>query len=178
MIPFNAIPDANVIPANDGLAIADPRSLRVTLRKGYCVIWNFRDLKGDLGKVRKGSEFDVRRLQKTFKHLGADIWTFENHTKEDMTKEVRRLYLTPSSVWANYDHLVVVIMSHGEEGKIQTSNALNPADPEASFFYLDELTRYLSKTEGLAGKPKFIFVNACRGDIRNPSTFAISNNLK
>ena len=136
MIPFNAIPDANVIPANDGLAIADPRSLRVTLRKGYCVIWNFRDFKGDPDKVSKGSEFDVRRLQKTFKHLGADIWTFENHTKEDMTKEVRRLYLTPSSVWANYDHLVVVIMSHGEEGKNSNKQCSEPGRPKGIVFLL------------------------------------------
>ena len=34
LIPVNAIPDANVIPANDELAIANPGSLRVTLSKG------------------------------------------------------------------------------------------------------------------------------------------------
>ena len=64
MIPFNAIPDANVIPANDGLAIADPRSLRVTLRKGNCVIWNFRDFKGypiRSGKVRNSMSEGFRR---------------------------------------------------------------------------------------------------------------------
>jgi hypothetical protein len=66
VIPFNAIPDANVIPANDGLAIADPGSLRVTLRKGYCLIFNFREFKGEPGKTRLGSEVDVDRQQKTF----------------------------------------------------------------------------------------------------------------
>ena len=63
MIPFNAIPDANVIPANDGLAIADPGSLRVTLRKVYCLIFNFRDFPGDPDKTRVGSGADVRRLK-------------------------------------------------------------------------------------------------------------------
>jgi hypothetical protein len=63
VIPFNAIPDANVIPANDGLAIADPGSLRVTLRKGYCLIFNFRDFPWDPDKSRVGSGADVRRLE-------------------------------------------------------------------------------------------------------------------
>jgi hypothetical protein len=114
VIPFNAIPDANVIPANDGLAIADPGSLRVTLRKGYCLIFNFRDFPGDPDKTRVGSGADVRRLEKTFKHLGADVLTFRNRTKENVRLEIRRL--REKLDWASYDYLVVIIMSHGTEG--------------------------------------------------------------
>ena len=63
------------------MVIADPGSLRVTLRKGYCLIFNFWDFQGDPDKIRLGSEFDVRRLQKTFTHLGADVGTFLNCSK-------------------------------------------------------------------------------------------------
>jgi hypothetical protein len=106
-----------VIPANDELVIADPGNLRVTLRKGYCLIVNYRDFQGDPDKIRLGSEFDVRRLQKTFKHLGADVGTFLNCSKDKIRLEVHRLYLKRD--WANYDNLVVVIMSHGQQGTIR-----------------------------------------------------------
>ena len=79
---------------------------------------------------------------------------------------------------ANYDYLVVVIMSHGTKGTIRTCDPLDPTNLEASSFRIDDFTLTLSKTRGLTGKPKFIFVNACRGNIKNPSTFAISNNFK
>jgi hypothetical protein len=64
------------------------------------------------------------------------------------------------------------------KGQFQKCNDLNPTDSEESSFKIDELTSTLSKIPGLAGKPKFILVNACRGNIKNPSTFAISNNFK
>ena len=58
---------------------------------------------------------------------------------------------SPSSkaFWANYDYLVVVIMSHGTKGTIRTCDPLDPTNLEASSFRIDDFTLTLSKTRGL-----------------------------
>ena len=159
MIPVNAIPDETVITANEELVIADPGSLRVTLKKCYCIIFIFRDFQREPDRVRLGSEVDARRLEKTFKHLGADVLTFHNYTKANLRKEFRRLNQKLDG--ANYDHIVVVIMSHCNEGTFRTFDALDPTDPEALSFKIDDMTA----TPRLAGKPKIIMINNCWGHI-------------
>jgi hypothetical protein len=52
-------------------------------------------------------------------------------------------------------------MSQCNEGTFRTFDALDPTDPEASSFKIDDMTA----TPRLAGKPKIIMINICWGHI-------------
>jgi hypothetical protein len=86
-------------------------------------------------------------------------------TKNELVQKVCRL--KTEIEWNNYDHLVVVIMSHGHRGTFQTSNARDPTNSDAAFRRIHQLTETLSRIPGLAGKPKILLINTCRGDIPN-----------
>ena len=145
----------------DQLTLVDPRTLEVTLRKGYCLILNFRDFQGRQDKQRKGSEKDVSVLQDTFSHLGAEVRTCTNLTFDEVNKEILALQKID---WTKYDHLVVVIMSHGELGKFQTSGG--------EFFKTRKFREEVYACPLLFGKPKFFVINACRGGFKHPGKLA------
>ena len=52
-------------------SLVDPRTLEVTLRKGYCLILNFKDF----GPWGYSDGFRKRCLGKTFSQLGEEVWT-------------------------------------------------------------------------------------------------------
>jgi hypothetical protein len=54
------------------MTLADPRTLEVTLGKGYCFILNFKDLSDPLLN-RDGSEKDVWACEKTLNQLWAEV---------------------------------------------------------------------------------------------------------
>lgn len=76
----------------DGFEIGDPESLLVTLRRGYCLILNFREFVYPTNN-RFGSELDVLALQKTFRQLGAEVRTCIDLTFQQVDEEVRALQL-------------------------------------------------------------------------------------
>ena len=58
----------------DQMTLVDSGNLEVTLRKGFCHIFNFKDFPGS-GRNWDGSEKDVSALQNTFSEFGAKIRT-------------------------------------------------------------------------------------------------------
>ena len=142
----------------DQLTLIDPRTLEVTLRKGYCLILDFKDFQVPQAKQRNGSEKDVSALQDTFSHLGAEVRTCTDIlTSDGVRKEILALQKID---WTKYDHLVVVIMSHGELGNFRTSGG--------EFFETEEFRKGVCACPLLDGKPKFFVINACRGESDHP----------
>jgi hypothetical protein len=53
------------------MTLVDPRTPEVTLRKGFCLILNFKDF----GPWGYSDGFRKRCLGKTFSQLGEEVWT-------------------------------------------------------------------------------------------------------
>jgi hypothetical protein len=133
------------------MTLVDPGNLEVTLRKGFCLILNFKDFPGS-GRNLDGLEKDVSALQNTFSEFGAKIRTRTDiKTSTIVRDKISALQLID---WTKYDYLVVVIMSHSEDGKFETSGGEQ--------FKLSESQTGVNACPLIDGKPKFFFVNTCR----------------
>jgi len=104
---------------------------------------------------RKGTEVDVRSIQKTFKSLD---WEIDLHN--DLTvAQIRNVILKDVQLSERpISALAIFLLSHGEDnGTIFASDYPFRVDQDI----LVKLTA--DQCPGLAGKPKLIFVQACQG---------------
>jgi hypothetical protein len=104
-------------------------------------------------RERVWSEPDVEILKKTLNYLEFQVVLCQNLTKnelEQVMKEQAKLN------YDKYDCFLCVVMSHGNDEKIITSDC-----EEISF---DEIMAPIKSCPTLIGKPKLFFFQACRGD--------------
>ncbi|XP_070574148.1 caspase-7-like [Ptychodera flava] len=120
-------------------------------KRGRAILINNENF--DNHKQRKGTDVDAKRIQKCFIELGFEVVRKNDKKVSEMMnlleKESQRDHSTS-------DCLVVIILSHGEEGRVfGTDYAV----------HLDQLTTLFDSTNcpSLAGKPKLFFIQACRG---------------
>ncbi|XP_071804681.1 uncharacterized protein [Asterias amurensis] len=105
---------------------------------------------------RKGSEIDLSNVKHLFLELGYRIVVHENLSGKKIVECFQ--HFADMFNKTSYDSAVVVLMSHGDTGVILGTDLVKVK--------LRDLERELEgdKCQGLNGKPKMFFVQACRGD--------------
>ena len=103
---------------------------------------------------------DVDNLKKTLEYLEFDFKMCQNFTKSQIEQEIKEM--ASSIDHSNSDCFLCVVMSHGNEDKIVTSD-----NKEMSF---EEIMAPIKSCKSLENKPKLFFFQACRGDneMENP----------
>ena len=103
---------------------------------------------------------DVDNLKKTLEYLEFDFKLCQNFTKSQIEQEIKEM--ASSIDHSNSDCFLCVVMSHGNEDKIVTSD-----NKEMSF---EEIMAPIKSCKSLENKPKLFFFQACRGDneMENP----------
>jgi len=126
-------------------------------KRGLCLIINNQEFYPSTGmNTRNGSDVDRDGLKKAFKHVGfsqEDIMVRDNLTCDQMMSLLRAA--ATEYDYSDSDCFVCCILSHGEK------DILYGIDGEIP---LDKLTEPFKGAQGLLGKPKLFFLQACRGD--------------
>lgn len=122
------------------------------LRRGNALIFNHR--KFDKMNERSGTEHDAKRIQSNLSKLGFDTFTFQDLERD---KLLNTLYKASKDDYSNHDCLVIVLMSHGDVGVLWAKD---------KSYKVSELWEPFTgiNCPSLIGKPKLIFIQACRGD--------------
>lgn len=124
--------------------------------RGYCmIINNYKGNNEQIFSYRAGSIIDRQSLEFVFKQLGFEVIAHENLNAHDM--KLKCFELSKDKKMKEHDGLVVILLSHGDNGKI---NGVDGKSVE-----IEDLLEYFNTDECdyLAGKPKMFFVSACRG---------------
>ena len=116
---------------------------------------------------RHGSEEDVRQVKEMFSALGFEVHIRENRTKTEMLNEVD--FFAYEKDHSDYDCFVLWLMSHGRSGEVFGSDGF-PLPIET---IKDMLSNASCAT--LRGKPKLLFVQACRGDKEDEGVNVVTN---
>lgn len=107
---------------------------------------------------RFGTDRDVERLYGTLPRLGfqqQDIKVFEDYSVAEIRREAMRLQVDKDLEEA--DCLVVIILTHGEDGDYLMAQD----DRYHLYEFIENFTP--SALNAMAGKPKLFIVQACRG---------------
>jgi hypothetical protein len=104
-------------------------------------------------KERVWSEQDVKNLKTTLDYLEFDLRFYENLKANEIRDQIQKLADDDHS---NSDCFLCVVMSHGNEDKIVTS------DNKVMSF--EEIMAPIKSCKSLENKPKLFFFQACRGD--------------
>ena len=113
--------------------------------------------------IRHGSKEDVAALEKLFGALDFKVKTARNKGREEILKLLDEV--------AHYDHkdydcFVLWLMSHGQEGQFYAADGHTiPIDTVRDLFSN-------AKCSTLKGKPKIIFIQACRGSYKEKGVVA------
>jgi hypothetical protein len=131
-------------------------------QRGKALVINIRTYNPNPDKLneRVWSVKDVENLQHTLGYLEFDFKLCQNFTKSQIEHEIKEM---ASSVdHSNSDCFLCVVMSHGNEDKIVTS------DNKVMSF--EEIMAPIKSCASLSDKPKLFFFQACRGDneMENP----------
>ena len=120
---------------------------------GICLIINNKYFVDK--QEREGSEKDEVSVSKLFPKLGYKLYgetVHQNCSSKDMISLVKAVGQMDHS---QYDSVVLFLASHGSFERLYGSN-----DRIVS---IDEIQSILTDCETLVGKPKIIFIQACRG---------------
>ena len=107
---------------------------------------------------REGSEKDVERFKLLFNKFNYYVEVVENLNKEMFHKKLSAKALDESL--KNHDIFVMIIMSHGVEDHVMTS--------DGQYLSYDEILNLFSNEHcpQLIGKPKVFIFNCCRANKR------------
>ncbi|XP_046437451.1 caspase-1-like [Daphnia pulex] len=101
---------------------------------------------------RPGSSKDRDDLSRTLSQLDFEVKPFDNLTAAQVRKEIVKL--AEKVDHTDHDCLLVVVMSHGQDGKICAFDTM---------YDVEDVWMPFSSCATLAGKPKLFFIQACRG---------------
>ena len=116
---------------------------------------------------RHGSEEDVHQVKEMFSALGFEVHISQNRTKKEMLNEVD--FFAYGKDHSDYDCFVLWLMSHGRSGEVFGSDGV----PLPIQTIKDMLSNASCAT--LRGKPKLLFVQACRGDKEDEGVNLVTN---
>ncbi|XP_053945490.1 caspase-3-like [Anastrepha ludens] len=119
---------------------------------GIAVILNHKYVKGQ--KDRMGTEKDRDTIAQTLKLYGFDVRVFNDLTFEEVDGQLRAIAKDDHT---NNDCFVLVVMSHGAEGRVFASDMSYPVERLWQPFLGENC-------KSLINKPKIFFVQACRGE--------------
>jgi hypothetical protein len=117
---------------------------------------------------RAGSVKDVENLKHTLEYLEFDFKLYQNLTKSQIEQEMQE---QASADHSNSDCFLCVVMSHGNEDKIVTSD-----NQEISF---EEIMAPIKECASLKDKPKLFFFQAYRdgNQLVYPNNKSVSDSL-
>ncbi|XP_013408945.1 caspase-3-like [Lingula anatina] len=122
--------------------------------RGLAVIFNNCNFASHTGMAeRRGTDQDANGIENRLRALGFDVNRFDNVTCSRMSMTMAEVGRRNHS---QNDCVALVILSHGEEGKVYGTDGIIEVDQLLAPLKGD---RCLT----LAGKPKLIFIQACRG---------------
>ncbi|CAL8116243.1 unnamed protein product [Orchesella dallaii] len=121
-------------------------------KRGKAVIFNHDKFEIGLSE-RSGTEVDEQKLKTCLSKLGFEVWVHRNLKHEKIKDALEKLRKEDHS---DRDCLLIVVLSHGGENKIYSSDLEYKPKELWEGFTPD-------KCPTLAGKAKMFFINACRG---------------
>ncbi|XP_061391007.1 caspase-3 [Musca vetustissima] len=119
---------------------------------GIALIFNHKDVKGQ--KPRAGTEKDRDDMQNTLLKFGFDVRVYDDLTFAEVSEKLKA---TSQEDHSQNDCLVVVVMSHGLEGKVYARDMSYPVERLWNPFLGQNC-------KSLINKPKLFFIQACRGE--------------
>ncbi|KAG5684558.1 hypothetical protein PVAND_013783 [Polypedilum vanderplanki] len=126
--------------------------------RGIAVIFNHENFEYEtFQSQRQGTHFDLDRLRETLQKLDFDVREFTDLRRDAIMKNLKKV---ASMNHKNNDCLLIVILTHGELGKIFSRDEAYDFNIIPKFF-TDE------NCPSLKGKPKLFFVQSCRGEKRD-----------
>ena len=116
---------------------------------------------------RHGSGEDVHQVQALFGALGFKVHIKENRTKKEMLDDVD--FFAYAQDHRDYDCFVLWLMSHGRSGEVFGSDGFP--------LLIQTIQEMLSNANcaALRGKPKLLFVQACRGNKEDEGVEVLSH---
>ncbi|XP_055852221.1 caspase-1 [Episyrphus balteatus] len=127
---------------------------------GIALIFNHKEIRNQ--EPRKGTERDRDRVKSMLKQYGFDVRTFDDLTFEKLNGQLKDVAREDHS---KNDCLVVVVMSHGVEGKVYAKDMTYPVERLWTPFLGENC-------KSLINKPKLFFIQACRGNqLERPVTY-------
>jgi len=111
---------------------------------------------------RRGTDVDVRSIEKTFKSLGWQIQLYNDSTVSKIREVIlKQVQISTEPIAA----LAIFILSHGEDnGTIFAQDYPFRVDNDIL------MNLAADKSPGLAGRPKMVFVQACQGQETDQGT--------
>jgi len=133
-------------------------------QRGLAIILNhFKfDSKKYKALNRNGTEKDCERLQKTFHELDFKVKTYNDLTREEINKKLQK---AADMDHRNSDCIVVIVLSHGETGRLEARDGT---------YDVNEIWEPFLSCPTLVGKPKLFFIQACRGNATDPGISVMS----
>ncbi|XP_073833875.1 death executioner caspase related to Apopain/Yama [Musca autumnalis] len=119
---------------------------------GIALIFNHKDVKGQ--KQRAGTEKDRDDIKATLLNFGFDVRVYDDLTFAEVSEKLKA---TSQEDHSQNDCLVVVVMSHGLEGKVYARDMAYPVERLWNPFLGQNC-------KSLINKPKLFFIQACRGE--------------
>ena len=153
------LPVAHITKTDDFSGDDDSYFLPYLMSKsphGLCLIINNKNFVKK--STREGSEVDEESVSKLFPKLGYTLHGGEAHrncTAKDMVSLLNEVAQADHS---KYDSVVLFLASHGDE------ECLYGSDNRPML--IEEIQSILTDCKTLVGKPKIIFIQACRGSQR------------
>ena len=138
-----------------------PKDLPVSFRPypmtssphGECLIINNMNFKGKQRRV--GSDVDERSVSKLFSTLGYHLYEGKVH-RDCTSKEMSSLLkAVADSDHSQHDSVMLFLASHGTTGYLYGS--------DDRLISIDEIHTIFANSKTLIGKPKIVFIQACRG---------------
>lgn len=125
-------------------------------KRGYALIFSHEYFNDNLQlKPRNGANVDASNLEMVLRKLNFTVVLVKDAAFIELYEQCK-------TVAAKLDHthcdcVVVVIMSHGDFGRIYARD---------TYYTLDDLTELFTadRCSSLAGKPKLFFIQACQGE--------------
>ncbi|XP_077296973.1 death related ICE-like caspase [Arctopsyche grandis] len=127
-------------------------------KRGMALIFNHETFASPALKQRLGTNVDCDALDKTLRSLG-----FAVTVKRDLPFSGVRDYIAMMAAadHSAFDCMIVVVLSHGELGRLHAYDTHYKPDQLWHSFTAD-------RCPTLAGKPKLFFIQACQGEELDP----------
>ncbi|XP_011202744.2 caspase-3 [Bactrocera dorsalis] len=121
------------------------------LHIGLAIVLNHKNIKGQ--RPRNGAEKDCKDITASLENYGFQVRVYNDLKKKKISTLLNSVAAEDHS---QYDCFVVVVMSHGDKGRVCAAD---------DFYSTEELWEPLlgDKCPTLLGKPKLFFIQACRG---------------
>ena len=147
-------------PPLEVLSPKDAKAYNINSGKKIAFVFNHETFKPLTGlKIRKGTQKDVDAIESTFKSIGFEVEIFEDKNISEIREELAKIEESEDCI----SIFALFILSHGESnGKVWAH--------DWSYHFEDDLLKLLTPKfcKKLAGRPKLIFLQACRGNKQDP----------